>query len=215
MRPPLRLKTGWTSIPLLAIALLGGRPAADAPPAARGYVTDEAGLLDDASESALIGQLIDLERKAGAQVAVATVLGLEGDIGFIAHDLYEAWGIGDKKTGRGALILVSAGDGRVRIEAGGGLESVLPEGLRDQILEENVAPFFQRNDPAGGVLAAVDAVAAAIAADARVEWTGQPRIAPSFAGRIPWGYHFLFLFLVVVAIAVLGRNARRRGRGKT
>ena len=102
----------------LALVCAAGASAASYPPS-RGRVNDTAGILDARSQAALTGLLTELDRKADAQVVVAIVKDLsDEDIGSYATGLYKAWGIGKKGVDRGALILVSVGDKKARIEPG-------------------------------------------------------------------------------------------------
>ena len=58
-----------------------------------------------------------------------TINTLDGsDIESYAVDLFKKWGIGQKATDRGVLILYAIQDHRARIEVGYGLEPILPDG---------------------------------------------------------------------------------------
>lgn len=181
--------------------------AEDPYPAPRGYVTDHAGVLDGRASSALAGLLSELDRKAAAQVAVATVKDLGGrDVESYATGLYEAWGIGKKGSDRGALILVSVGDRKARIETGYGLEGILPDGLCGEILDRHMLPSFKEGDYAGGVLRGAVAVASVVARDAGVELTGAPVPAQRPAGRRGLLSNILFIGLLALLAPVFIRN---------
>jgi len=52
----------------------------------------------------------------------------------VANALYRAWGIGQKKSNEGALLLLARRERKSRLEIGHGLEPILPD----------VAPFCVR-----------------------------------------------------------------------
>ena len=99
-------------LPAVLAALLacpftaGAAKAPEAAPAPGSYVNDRAGVLDARTAAELDGALAELDVKARAQVAVLTIKTLAGaDLETYAVKTYKAWGIGDKKTSRGVLLL--------------------------------------------------------------------------------------------------------------
>ncbi len=163
-------------------------------------------MLDGRAAAALSGLLSELEAKADAQVAVVTVKDLGGsDPESYAAGLYEKWGIGNKATDRGALILVSVDDRRARIETGYGLEGVLPDGLAGEILDKHMVPFFRKGDYTGGVLRGASAVASIVARDRGVELTGGVP-AGRQSKRGGWLSNLLFIALLLVLAPVIIRN---------
>lgn len=213
---------------LFSLLLVGAWAAAARYPSPLGYVTDEAGLLDARSAAAVSALLSDLDQKAQAQMAVVTVKDMGGeDVEGYANGLFEAWGIGDKKTNRGVLLLVSAGDRKARIETGYGLEGILPDGLCGRILDQHLIPAFKRGDFTAGLLDTTAAVAQIIAKDKAVQLTGLPRSAPrrdpatqSPLARLLLLICFLLLIPVFIRHPILlfllmsgGRGGSRGGGG--
>ena len=149
-------------------ALLTACPALAAP-APRAYVNDTAGVLGAQTAARLDAVLADLDARAKAQVAVLTVKTLgDRDIETYAVETYKKWGIGDKRTSRGVLLLVAVEDRKSRIEVGYGLEGILPDGLTGAIQDEYMLPYFKAGDYAGGVTQGSLALAAAIAKDSGI-----------------------------------------------
>lgn len=159
---------------LLACPLLAGAAKApEAAPAPGSYVNDLAGVLDARTEGELNGVLADLDAKAKAQVAVLTIKSLDGaDLDTYAVKTYKKWGIGDKKTDRGVLLLVAVDDHKARIEVGYGLEGILPDGLTGAIQDKYMVPYFKAGDYAAGVSQGALALAAVIAKDSGVTLSG-------------------------------------------
>ena len=121
-------------ISLVALALfLILVPAAQAEPISQlkptGYVNDFAHVLDQNTIAQIDEICRQIDEKAHAQIAVVTIHSLDGEeIESYAVDLFHQWGVGNKSTDRGVLILYAINDHRARIEVGYGLEPILPDG---------------------------------------------------------------------------------------
>jgi uncharacterized protein len=77
-----------------------------------------------------------------------------------------AWGIGDKDTDNGALILVVKDDRKMRIEVGRGLEGDLTDLRASRIVRDVMTPKFRENDFYGGLIGAVDSIQLAVSQQA-------------------------------------------------
>ncbi|PJA14532.1 MAG: hypothetical protein COX65_05460, partial [Elusimicrobia bacterium CG_4_10_14_0_2_um_filter_56_8] len=172
----------------LAFSLLAGSSAET--PAPGSYVNDSAGVLDPGTAGKLNSILADLDAKANAQVAVLVVKDLGGlDIETYAVKTYKEWGIGDKKTSRGVLLLVAVADHKARIEVGYGLEGILPDGLTGAIQDKYIIPYFKTGDYSSGISQGSLALASVIAEDSGVtlsagyERGGRRRTAPMTRGQ--------------------------------
>jgi len=139
-----------------------------------GWVNDFANIIPPAQEQRISAICLELSRKTGAQLAVATVKSLEGlTVETYANELFEKWGIGQKGKDNGVLILLSLDERKIWIEVGYGLEPILPDGKVGGILDQYVVPSLSRNDFGNGLLGGAAAVALTIAEDAGVTLTGQ------------------------------------------
>jgi uncharacterized protein len=156
------------SAPLFAQAPSQFRPT--------GYVNDFAHVLDSTTIGVLTNVAQQIDDKAQAQIAVVTVPNLGGsDIESYAVDMYKQWGVGNKKTDKGVLILLAVEDRKYRIEVGYGLEPILPDGKTGGFGREAV-PLLKQGDYNGAITLMTMRVAQVIAQDAGVQITGpQPR----------------------------------------
>ncbi|MFH1725527.1 MAG: TPM domain-containing protein [Elusimicrobiota bacterium] len=135
-------------------------------PAPRGWVNDYAGVLDARAHRVLTEALGQVQRGADAQIAVVTVRDLGGgSVEDYASRLYERWGIGKKGGDRGALVLVSIADRKARIEAGYGLEGILPDGRCGEIIRARMIPAFKAGRISDGILLGTLEVARIVAVD--------------------------------------------------
>lgn len=77
-----------------------------------------------------------------------------------ATELFEAWGIGDRETNQGLLIVLITGEGEreVAFETGYGLEDKLPDGVCKLIQTNKMLPHFKEGDFGAGLIAGVTEV---------------------------------------------------------
>ena len=149
-----RLSLAAFLLAALVLILAFAAPAFSAPtfPKLDGRVTDAAGILPAETRAALDTRLAALEKTTTIQLVVATVPDLQGyEIDEYGYQLGRAWGIGQKGSNNGALLIVAPNDRKVRIEVGYGLEGVLTDALTSQIIRRNIVPAFKAGDMAGGV----------------------------------------------------------------
>ncbi len=134
-----------------------------------GYVNDFARVLDAATVAQMEEFCRQIDEKAQAQIAVVTVHTLDGsDIESYSVDLYKKWGIGNKATNHGVLILYAIDDRHARVEVGYGLEPILPDGKVGGFQREAI-PFMQSGDYNKALLLVTTRVAQVIADDAKIE----------------------------------------------
>src|SRR5467141_1785750 len=116
------------------------------------YVNDFAHVLDQTTIAQLDDICQQIDQKSHAQIAIVTINSLDGsDIESYAVDLFKRWGIGSKATDHGVLILVAVQDRKYRIEAGYGLEPILPDGKVGSFGREAV-PLLKQNNYASAIL---------------------------------------------------------------
>jgi len=218
--PALPARSGWRAV-LAALALwlavgcgalLGGPARAQdvrpVPPLS-GRVVDQTGTLSAAQVASLDAKLAAFEREAGSQLVVLIVPGTAPeDIAAYAQRVGDAWKIGRRDVGDGLLIVVAKDERRLRIEVAKALEGAVPDLAARQIIDRYLTPAFRAGNYAGGLEAAVDALAARI----RGEQLPPPKPeAPRSAPGTQWPDLALFFLLAVpvlggVLTAVLGRR---------
>lgn len=147
----------------LALSSLALAVLAKEVPYLTGRVNDQAELLPPDAEARIESLLGEIERATGAQVAVLTVPGLEGEaLEDYTLRVAETWKLGRGQFDDGALLFVAKDDRKLRLEVGYGLEEVLPDALARRILDEVVKPRFKSGDFAGGVEEGVKVIASTI-----------------------------------------------------
>ncbi|HVB59081.1 MAG TPA: TPM domain-containing protein [Candidatus Acidoferrales bacterium] len=179
-----------------------------------GYVSDFGNVLSPSARDQLTALCTEVDRKAGAQIAVVTVKSLGGrPIEDYSIDLATRLGIGPKQSDRGVLILLALDDHRYRIEVGYGLEPILPDGKVGSFGRQAV-PYLRANNYDAALLLLTRQVAQVIAADRGVTLTGAPAPAPpSDDGGNGWpgGQIFLLFFAIFMVYSILRGMGQGRG----
>ncbi|MDR7118467.1 TPM domain-containing protein [Caulobacter sp. BE254] len=200
---------------IFALPALAAGPAF---PPLTGRVVDGANILSPQVETDLTAKLENLERTTGRQLVVATVPSLQGyEIEDYGYQLGRTWGIGQKGTNTGALLIVAPTERKVRIEVGYGLEPILTDALSSVIIQTAILPKFKAGDLEGGVTAGTDAIIAQLALP---DEAAKAKAAQAFqvsdqaergAGASPI-LALLVLFVVIVVLSqVFGRRGGRSG----
>jgi uncharacterized protein len=157
-----------------------GESVAGLPAKPSGYVNDYAGVLSPETVQNLEALCAQVDSKAHAQIAVATIKTIDADksgatpsIEEFANALYQKWGVGKKGTDRGVLMLLVMSPRHGRIEVGYGLEGILNDAKVGDI-GRAMGPYDQRGDYNDGVTLGVGQLAQDIAADAGVTLSQTP-----------------------------------------
>ena len=169
-------------------------------PALKKRVTDTTATLSAAEEARIDAVLRAFEQKKGSQIAVLIVATTQPEaIEQYSLRVAEAWKIGRKGVGDGAIFLVAKNDRKLRIEVGYGLEGVLPDATAKRIIAETVSPRFRAGDFAGGIQAGVEKMAAVVDGEA-LPPPEKKRIATSRSAN----FMSDFLPFAVIAAIVVG-----------
>jgi len=195
---------------LLAIVLLCFALAAHAEPISQlkptGYVNDFAGVIDQSSKAQIEDMCKQVDQKAHAQIALVTINTLDGsDIETYSVDLFHQWGIGNKQTNRGVLILYAIRDHRARIEVGYGLEPILPDGKVGSFQREAI-PLMRSGNYSQALQLVTTRVADVIADDAGVQLTGQRPRAPAESAPEPekgLSVGTIVILIIIVLVVLL------------
>ncbi len=128
-------------------------------PAPTGFINDFAGLYSLPFKTNLESKLSEFNKSTGNEISVITIQSLEGgDIESYAVTLFEKWKIGKKGKDNGLLLLISKEDRKVKIEVGYGLEPYITDGRAGEIIRNQIAPEFKKENYEGGTQAAVDQI---------------------------------------------------------
>ena len=176
-------------------------------PELTGRVVDDAGILDQATKTALERKLGDFETKTTGQLVVVTLKSLQGtSIEDYGYQLGRHWGIGQKEKNTGALLIVAPNERKVRIEVGYGFEGTLTDAVSRLIIENSILPRFRVGDFAGGITRGVDDIIQAVSVDAE-EWKARAKRRPDDQPRV--ADLLTILFFVVIFLIIVSSIARQ------
>ena len=170
---------------------------------ARQRVSDPEGLLSPAARDSVNRMLASLKGEDGAEVAVVMLPSIgDADLFDFAHQLFRTWGIGNKKSNRGLLLLYVADIRRVRFTVGDGLEGTMTDAACKRIIERTMIPHFKKGDTDGGVVAGISAACERIrgAGEAEEQASDEDDEFPIFVAILFVGGAVTFFFLLVTLV---------------
>jgi uncharacterized protein len=187
----------------VVLSLAGAAQAAPTFPPLTGRVVDDAHLLKPEDKAAIEADLKSLEEKSSDQLVVFTTNSLQGyPIDDFGYQLGRAWGIGQKGTNNGVILIVAPKDRQVRIEVGRGLEPQLTDLLSKLITENAILPAFRRGDFPAGIKAGVRDIRDVLLGDAEAvkQRAAARRIAAPKSDFIGGLIPFLFILGIFVFV---------------
>ncbi len=170
-------------------------------------VNDAAGVLSAEQVDILERKLVALDDSTSNQIAVVLIKTLGDDaIEDYATKLFREWGIGNKGTNNGVLILAAIDDRKMWIAVGYGLEGAIPDVTASSIYRNEMVPEFKKQNYYRGIDNAINALSKAAAGEYKVK-------RERSTGKGKGGSIFTFLILVVFAILAIARGGKGGGGG--
>jgi uncharacterized protein len=181
-------------------------------PPLTGRIVDDAHLLTAEDKASIEADLKALEQKSSDQLVVYTTKSLQGyPIEDFGYQLGRAWGIGQKGTNNGVILIVAPTDRKVRIEVGRGLEPQLTDALTKLIIQNTILPRFKRGDFSAGIKAGVHDIRDVMLGDAEAV-KERAAARPLKKRNADEGEALLTLIVIIAIIAfVLWAQSQQRG----
>ncbi|MCA9243914.1 MAG: TPM domain-containing protein, partial [Phycisphaerales bacterium] len=174
-------------------------------------------VIDSQTEQTLDQALYDLREQTRVQIVVATIASTEGvDVMRFATDQGHRWGLGDKDTDLGALVVIAVDDRKYAIATGYGAEGILTDQYCGQIGRDYFRPRFREGDYSGGILGGVMAMIDRVAQERGVQVAvstprPRPRVQQQGPKQVVMGLFALMVFAAIV-LSVIARVAGYSGR---
>jgi uncharacterized protein len=118
------------------------------------------------------------------------------------------WGIGNKKTNNGVLILAAIDDHKLRIEVGYGLEGAIPDITANHIIQNDLTPNFRSGDYYEGFSKAANSIIKAAAGEYKAPEGYHAKKSRSRGSSIGF-----IIFVIIMIILFAGRNRGGGGGG--
>lgn len=176
-----------------------------------GLITDRAGVLNRSDIQQLESKAGAYRQQTGSEIAVLIVPTIgDQSLEDYAHDVFKAWGVGQKDKDNGVLFLVAIQEKKARVEVGYGLEGELTDLESGRLVstKSTMAQFFRNGDYAGGVNAVLDGIVQAIGGEydpPQQKDDGDDRKSVG----LPFG--FIIFFLLIAILRRRGSTGRRFG----
>ena len=200
---------------LLAAGLTGFGQQIPAKPNPPHLVNDLAHVMTPDQEAALENKLVAYDDSTSIQIAIVTVPSI-GDavIDDYALKILREWGVGNKKTNNGIVILAAIKEHKVFIATGGGMESSVPDITAKEIVDNEIIPNFKGSDGDNfyrGFNLATDAIIKAAAGEYKAPEGYAQRGQRHSSGR---GGNIIGLIVIVfIVLAIIGRGRGGGGGG--
>ncbi len=197
---------------LCAAALACGAVGVNSLPKPTGYVSDLAHVVSPADKDTLEAFCTRVEQELGVQFALVTIDSI-GDqpIRDFALDLSRKWGVGDRKTNQGVLLLLAVKDHKDDIETGRGIEPYITDGFAGSTLR-SMRPDLRSGNYGAALIAAAHSMAQQIAQGKGIAFSDnlappreEPETRVSHTRGIPWP---LIIFGIFILFWIFGRGGR-------
>lgn len=161
-------------------------------PQPSGWVNDFANVITQDYHQKLSALIQELEEKTSSEIAVVTIESIapynEEDY---ARLLFDNWKPGKKVKDNGVLVLVAIRERRWRIEAGYGVEGILPDGLCGEIGRNYMVPYLKQGRYAEGLYYGVLEISRIIAENSHAELSSLKTARPKGINDVPVPVKFL------------------------
>ena len=176
-----------------------------AKPSPARLVNDFTNTLTNEQKNALESKLVAFDDSTSNQIVIV-VLNTTNDypIEDVALRILRDWGVGNKKTNNGIVLLVAKEDRNVRIEVGYGLEGAIPDITAGQIIDREILPNFKD----GNFYRGLDEATTAIFLAAKGEYT-----APEGYGKKSGRINLLKIVIVLFVLIFLFGSMNNGGKG--
>ena len=186
-------------------------------PKPTGYVSDLANVVDPADKASLEAFCERVEGELGVQFALVTIDSV-GDqpIRDFALDLGRKWGVGDRKSNQGVLLLLAVKDRKSDIDTGRGIEPYIPDGFAGGTLRA-IRPYLRGGNYGAALVQAAHTMAQQIAQGKGIGFADTAALPPPREELEPPArvvHHGIPFPLIVVGILFLLWILRRGGGGR-
>src|SRR6195952_4957555 len=128
---------------LIIISIRGLGQQIPAKPNPARLVNDFAHVMSADEVALLESKLVAYDDSTSTQVVIVTLNPTDDyPVEMYALKILREWGVGNKKTNNGIVLLADMKNHRIRIETGGGMEGSIPDITASHIIQDNIVPNF-------------------------------------------------------------------------
>jgi uncharacterized protein len=193
-------------VPILAFFNVAGAQDIPERPNPPVLVNDYSKVLSENQRRHLEEKLVAYDDSTSVQIAVVIIPTLNGaNVDDYAIELGRKWGVGNKKTNNGVVLLMTTGQGpgknKIFIAPGYGLEASLSDYTCKTIIDAIIIPEFKRDNLYRGIENGVDAIISAT----RGQFTAPPGYGNRGKGD-GGGFIVVLIILFIIFIFIAGRK---------
>ncbi len=175
-------------------------------------VHDFGNILNAVEKSQLENKLVAYDDSTSVQILVVTFKNLEGyPIELLGNEIGEKWGVGQKDTHNGIVIVVSDEDRKVTLRGAYGIQAKMPPTIEKLIIDREMIPSFRNGNYYQGLDNTVNAIQKQLAG----QYQAKPKSDSGDGDGIIVFLFFLFIIILFIIIASKGGggggNRSRRG----
>jgi len=168
-------------------------------------VNDFAGLLNESERTQLEQRLVAYSDSTSTQIAVVIMPDLYGyDPDDMAQRIGQEWGVGQKSTSNGLIILVKPKTGSERgyaaISTGYGLEEVITDAVSRRIVDNAMIPRFKEGNYYEGIVAGVNIVTDLLLGKYKAEDYGKGK------GTKGGGFIIIIIIIIIFILSMFNKN---------
>lgn len=191
------------SILLLLIVRVSAQSGIPEKPATPRLVNDFANILSASELQMLESKLVAFNDSTTVQIAVVIIPSLDGyDKADYAQQLGQKWGVGGGQFNNGFVVLIKpktgSENGEAFIATGYGVEQFVPDATTYEIVNNEMIPYFKRNDYYGGINAATDVIMSLVKGEYKAGNYGKSEKKGSSA--------IFVLIIIIVIVLLISRN---------
>jgi uncharacterized protein len=176
-------------------------------------VNDFAHVMTPDQVATLERKLVAYDDSTSVQIVVVTVPTVGGgDIADFALNILRTWGVGNKKTNNGVVILAATDQHKVFIATGEGMEGAVPDITAKSIVDNEIVPNFREHDREN-YYRGFDQAADAIIKAAAGEYKAPPGYAERNRGSGNGNWIGIVVIVLIVLFLIIGRGGGRGGGG--
>lgn len=194
-------------IPCLLFSFNGYTQEVPERPNPQRLVNDFAGILSAGEVQQLEQRLVSYNDSTSTQITVVIMPDLQGyDPNDMAQRIGQAWGVGQKGTNNGLVILIKPrnenGKGEISIQTGYGLEEIITDAATRRIIDNEMIPHFKQNDYYGGIVQGVQIISDLLNGRYKAAEYAKQNTGNKKGG----GFIFVIIFLIFIFLALFGKN---------
>jgi uncharacterized protein len=188
---------------LLTITIHAGAQNIPAKPNPPRLVNDFAHLMSDDEVARLENKLVAYDDSTSTQIVIVTLNPTDDyPVEMYALKILREWGVGNKKTNNGIVLLADMKNHRIRIETGGGMEGSIPDITASHIIQNNIVPNFRSDNYYKGFDEATDAIFKAAAGEYKApdDYHNRGNKGGSIIGGI------VFFIIIIIVLSRINRG---------